>query len=72
MYNLTDEELAKYKSLGFKYNHSSNDDTSFVKGNMHIWQIRGGWQTALLKNGSYCGRKNYADLMDALERFETI
>lgn len=41
---------------------------SFQKGDLHVWNIREGWQTSYLLNGRYTGHKNFKTLEEALKR----
>lgn len=47
------------KENGWKIRKGANGDDVLFKGNIHIWQIRDGWQVAELKNGRYQNHKKH-------------
>lgn len=40
----------------------------FIKGELHVWLIREGWQTSYLSNGYFTNHKKFETLKEALNR----
>ena len=65
---LTENEINKALNLGFTVTQCPNKGTSATRGDLHIWNIREGYQTADLIEGRYTNHKKYNNFLDAIQR----
>lgn len=63
-----DENVELAISLGFEVDYSTKQQNGlrFIKGPIHIWAIKSGWQCADLVDGVFCYHRPSASLKEAL------
>jgi hypothetical protein len=57
----------KLRELGFTVYRSNQDGWHVDRDNWRIWQVRQGWQSAQLIDGSYCNHKICKGHQEGLE-----
>lgn len=68
-----EEENKLAESLGFEIEPDERRGAGwgkFHKGNMHVWSLGYGWQTAYVENGRFVKHRKYKELKSALMRYE--
>jgi len=72
--NIYGVSIAQFRAAlaaGFEIRIRSTDGVKLQAGNLHIWKIRDGWQTAELIDGLFANHKTFSDLIDALHRWDS-